>query len=278
MRQAGFNTITPEYLQTMGIPLFAGRSCSEQDTPSAPNAALVNRYLAQQLWPNDSPIGKTLLLDDTSTVTIVGVTGSTKQWSLAEPERPQIFTCYSQRPGIFATLVARTSVDPMTVANGVKSAIWSVDRDQPVWKLRSMDYLLDRAISPTRFVMWLMVGTAGLALLLALLGIYGVMSYNVTRQTREIGLRMALGAEPRDIVRLILGRGAWLTLLGLLFGLAGARWMAGFIATQLFGVTQTDVVTYATVAALLGVISLIACYIPARRAMRVNPIRALHAE
>ena len=175
-------------------------------------------------------------------------------------------------------LVARTSVDPMTIANGVKSAIWSVDRDQPVWKLRSMDYLLDRAISPTRFVMWLMVGTAGLALLLALLGIYGVMSYNVTRQTREIGLRMALGAEPRDIVRLILGRGAWLTLLGLLFGLAGARWMAGFIATQLFGVTHTDIVTYATVAALLGVISLIACYIPARRAMRVNPIKALHAE
>jgi putative ABC transport system permease protein len=278
MRQAFYNTITPDYLQTMGIPLFAGRTCGTQDTPAAPGAALVNRYLAQQMWPGETPLGKSLQLSDNSTVTVVGVTGSTKQGSLAEAERPQIYACYSQRPGIFATLVARTSVEPLSVANSVKEAIWAVDRDQPVWKLRTMDFLLDRAVSPARFVMWLMVGAAGLALLLALVGIYGVMSYNVSRQTREIGLRMALGAEPRDIVRLILGRGVWLTLLGLVIGLAGARWMASFIATMLFGVTATDVATYAGVALLLGLVSLLACYLPARRAMRVNPIKALHAE
>jgi putative ABC transport system permease protein len=278
MRQALFNTITPEYLQTMGIPLFEGRTCGPQDTSTSPPAAVVNRYLAQQMWPHDSPIGKALLLAGNQTLTVIGVSGSTKQWSLAEPERPQIYNCYSQQPGTFATLVARTSVDPLTVANAVKAAIWSVDRDQPVWKLRSMESLLNRAISPTQFVMWLMIGAAGLALLLALVGIYGVMSYNVSKQTREIGLRIALGAEPRDIMRLVLGRGTWLTLVGIVLGLAGARWMASLIATLLFGVTATDVATYVVVALLLAAVSMLACYLPARRAMRVNPIKALHAD
>jgi len=278
LRQALFNTITPEYFQTMGIPLFAGRTCGPQDTSEAPKAGIVNRFLAQQMWPNDSAIGKSLLLADNSTLTIVGVSGSTKQWSLAEAEQPQIYNCYSQQPGTFATLVVRTSIEPLTIANAVKAAVWSVDRDQPVWKVRTMEWLVDRAVSPTQFVMWLMIGAAGLALLLALVGIYGVMSYNVSRQTREIGVRIALGAEPRDIVRLVLGRGFWLTLIGILLGLVGARWMASLLGQMLFGVTSTDGVTYAAVALMLTIVSLLACYIPARRAMRVNPIKALHAE
>jgi putative ABC transport system permease protein len=278
MRLALYNVITPEYLQTMQIPLYEGRTCGPRDTATAPATAVVNRFLAQQMWPKENAIGKMLLMEDKTTVTIVGISGSTKQWSLAEPERPQIFTCYSQRPGTFATLVARTSVDPMSVANAVKAAIWSVDRDQPVWKLRTVEFLMDRAISPIRFTMYLMLGSAGIALLLALVGIYGVMSYNVSQQTREIGLRMALGAEPHDIVRLVLGRGVWLTLIGILLGLAGARWMASFIATMLYGVTSTDVTTYSSVAVLLALVAIVACYVPARRAMRVNPIKALHAE
>jgi putative ABC transport system permease protein len=278
MRQALYNTITADYLQTMGIPLFAGRTCGPQDTATAPAAAVVNRYLAQQMWPQQSAIGKTLLVQGNTTLTVIGVAGSTKQSSLAEPERPQINACYSQQPGTFATLVARTSVDPLTVANAVKAAIWSVDRDQPVWKLRTMEWLLNRAVAPTQFVMWLMIGAAALALLLALVGIYGVMSYNVSRQTREIGLRMALGADARDILRLVLGRGVWLTLIGLALGLAGARWMAGLLGTLLYGVTASDLTTYAIVAVLLGTVSMLACYLPARRAMRVNPIKALHAD
>ncbi len=278
LRQAMLNTITPEYFHTMGIPLFAGRTCGAQDTDTSPAVIIVNRYLAQQMWPNESPIGKQLVVADNTKLTVIGLSGSTKQWSLAEPERPQIYNCYSQQPDIFATLVVRTSVEPLTLTKAVQAAIWSVDKDQPMWKIRTADWLVDRAIAPAQFVMELMLGAAGLALLLALVGIYGVMSYNVNRQTREIGVRLALGAEPRDIVRLVLGRGFWLTVAGIVLGLAGARWMASLLGELLFGVTSTDVVTYAAVALLLAAVSLLACYIPARRAMRVNPITALHAE
>ena len=198
--------------------------------------------------------------------------------TLGEPVSPQIYYPIAQSPGIFTSIVARTEGDPMVLARALRAAIWTVDPEQPVWRLRSMDSILSRDVVTPRFTMLLTLTFALLALVLAAVGVYGVMSYAVVQRTREVGIRIALGARRVQVVRLVLGRGLRVVGIALVVGLAVALGLAPLIRTQLFAVTATDPVTFIAVPGLLAVVALVACYLPARRAARVDPMVALRTE
>jgi predicted lysophospholipase L1 biosynthesis ABC-type transport system permease subunit len=210
--------------------------------------------------------------------TIVGVVGDIRHHALDEPDRFQIYGAQAQQPHIFNTLAVRTEGDPMMLARSVSEAVWSVDADQPVWKVRTMESLLVRSFSLRRFVVRLMGAYSLLALLLAAVGIYGVMGYTVARRSREMGLRMALGADRRSIFRLVVGQGMRLVALGVALGLAGALGLARTLQSLLYGVTPHDPLTFTLVAALLAAVALAACALPARRATRADPLEALRCE
>ncbi|HEX8501472.1 MAG TPA: ABC transporter permease [Pyrinomonadaceae bacterium] len=273
------NAIDPNYLRTVGLPLLRGRNFTEQDAPGSPPVVLVNRLMAEQLWPGEDPLGKQLQFPEAKvTASVVGVVGDAKQFDIGEPQRPQVYTPYAQNPHIFGTLVVRSRVEPLGLAKSVKEAVWSVDPEQPVWKVRTVEYLLALNVADRRFVLWLMTCFAGLAVLLTALGIYGVVSYTVAQRTHEIGVRMALGAEARDVLRMVLGRGMRLALAGVGVGLAAAFAVTRLMSGLLYGVSAADPVTYAAVSLLLAAVALVACYIPARRATRVDPLVALRYE
>jgi putative ABC transport system permease protein len=210
--------------------------------------------------------------------TVVGVAGNVKQYTIGEPATAQLYQPKAQAGGIFSSVALRTSGDPMALADQLRNAIWTVDPDQPVWKIRSMQSLVERDVAPQQFTSILTTGFALLALLLAAVGVYGVMSYAVAQRTREMGIRMALGAYHSQVVRLVIGRGlrivAGATALGLGAALAGSR----LLRSQLFGVGATDMLTFVTVPAILGAVAMLACYLPARRASRVDPVIALRHE
>ncbi|HZS05559.1 MAG TPA: ABC transporter permease [Blastocatellia bacterium] len=273
------NRADPYTFRTLGIPLIKGRVITEQDGAESQRVAVINQAMAERFWPGDEPIGKAIKLPDGDmTATIVGVVGNIKHFSLDEPTAAQIYLSYAQNPHIFATLAVRTAGDPMALANSVKQAVWSVDQDQPVWKIRTLESLLDRSVSDRRFLMWLLACFSGVALALAAVGIYGVISYSVTQRTHEIGVRVALGARRGDIVRLVVGQGLLLALIGVCAGVAASFALTRFLATILFGVSPTDPLTFTLVAMLLAVVALAACYLPARRAMKVDPMIALRYE
>jgi putative ABC transport system permease protein len=277
--KANFNTAGVGYFETVGIPLIKGRTFNEQDQPDGPRVVVINQLMARKLWPDADPVGKQLHFTDMNvTATIVGVVGNAKQYELNEPAQAQIYDCYAQDPGIFGTLVVRTQVEPLSLAQAVKQAVWSVDRDQPVWKIRTVEYLMTVNVASQRFVLYLMLSFALLALLLTALGIYGVISYTVNLRTHEIGVRMALGASARDVLRLVLRQGLVLALLGIGVGLCGAFVVTRFLSKMLFGVGALDPLTFAAVAVVLLFVTLVACYIPARRATRVDPMIALRYE
>ena len=274
------NAIDPNYLRTVGLPLLRGRNFDERDTPETAPVVLVNRLMAEQLWPGEDPLGKQIqLLEAKVTASVVGVVGDAKQYDIGEPQRPQVYTPYAQNPHIFGTLAVRSrGVEPLGLARAVKEAVWSIDPEQPVWKVRTVEHLLNVNVADRRFVLWLMTCFAGLAVLLTALGIYGVVSYTVVQQTHEIGVRMALGAEGRDVLRMVLGRGMRLALAGVGAGLVAAFGVTRLMSGLLYGVSATDPATYAAVALLLALVALLACYIPARRATKVDPLVALRYE
>lgn len=276
---ADFNVADSHFFATMGIPLIAGRTFSESDQAGTPRAAVINRTMAEKFWPAGDPIGKQLeLLDEKKPATIVGVVGDIRQRNLHDPAPAQIYFAYPQNPDIFATLIVRTEGDPMAMANAVRQAIWSIDSDQPMWKVRSLESLVKRSMSDRRYLAFLLSIYSGLALLLAAVGIYGVLSYSVGRRGQEIGVRMALGAQPGDVLTLVLRQGMALVLIGAALGCLGAIGAARLISTLLFGVSTADPVTFAASAFLLTAVALAACYFPARRAMRVDPLEALRHE
>ncbi len=276
---AWFNSVSPEYFKTIGIPLRRGRDFTDQDTSDTPPVVIINQEMISRFYPTAEAIGKHIYFPDFDiTATIVGISGNAKQYDLDEKIQPQIYTSYSQNPGIFATLVARTGVEPLVLADAVKNAIWSIDKDQPVWKIRTVEYLVESNLAPKRFLMWLMGSFATLALLLTILGVYGVISHSVNQRTYDIGVRMALGAEHSAILGMVLKQGIVLTLTGLCLGLAGSWLLTRVMASLLFQVTPTDPITFAGVSILLLFVSLAAIYIPARRATHVDPIVALRYE
>ena len=274
-----FNTAMPNYFETIGIPLVRGRLFGSEDQAKTPPVVVINQTMARGFWPNQDPLGKQVkFLQDGSTATIVGVVGDAKHYFLEEEQRPQMYDAYSQDPGLFATVLIRTAGEPLSVTEAVRQAIWKVDADQPMWKIRTVEFLVNRSTADRRFLMVLMGIFASLALLLTIIGLYGVISYLVNQRTQEIGIRMALGAQVSDIMRLVLKQGMVLVLTGVALGLAAAWLLTRLMARLLYQVSATDPLTFAAIALLLVVVALLACYIPARRATKVDPLVALRYE
>lgn len=277
--QALFNTATPDYFATMGIPFVKGRLFNDGDRLDTPVVFVINQTMARRFWPGQDPIGKRIQIVGADTLgTVVGVVGDAKHEWLSEEQRPQIYNCYSQSPGFFATVVVRTNVEPMSISQAVREAVWKVDKDQPVWKVRTLESLLAYNVADKRFLMLLMGIFAGLALIITAIGLYGVVNYTVERRTHEIGIRMALGARSSDVLKLVVSQGMWLAVTGVVIGLIASFALTRFIQSLLFGVSATDILTFISVPALLAFVALLACYIPARRATKVDPLTALRAE
>jgi len=274
-----FNTAMPTYFETIGIPLLKGRLFGNQDQANTPPVVVINQTMARRFWPNEDPLGKQIkLAEDGSLVTVVGVVGDAKHYWLEEQQKPQMYDAYSQDPGIFATAVIRTTVEPLSLTEPVRQAVWKVDADQPMWKIRTVEFLVNRSTADRKFLMALMGIFASLALVLTIIGLYGVISYLVNQRTQEIGIRMALGAQMRDIMRMVLKQGMVLVLTGVALGLAAAWMLTRLMSRLLYQVSATDPLTFAAIALLLVTVALLACYIPARRATKVDPMVALRYE
>src|SRR5882724_4088221 len=274
---------TPGYLRAMEIPLLKGRSITEQDGIDSSKIALINRTMADQLWANEDPLGKRIKFPGSEKNpqpwrTIVGVVKDVSQYALDKKPPMQIYVPHEQFPTSFNTIVVRTETEPTAMINAVRREILAVDKDQAVFNVTTLLQLMGESILIRQFFMLLLLVFAALALTLAAVGIYGVMSYVASQRTHEIGIRMALGAQASDVLKLIIGNGMALALIGIAVGLAGAFALTRLMAGVLFGVSATDAVTFVTVSAGLVAIALVACYIPARRATKVDPLVALRYE
>jgi putative ABC transport system permease protein len=237
--------------------------------------------MARRHWPNENPIGRRVTMKDWGpplTGEIVGVVGDVKADGLDSSTRPMIYWPYPQFPGVFNALVIRAEGDPMNIVAAVKSRVWSVDREQPLSRIQPMEEVIAGSIAPRRFNMLLLGIFAALALMLAAVGIYGVISYTVAQRTREIGVRMALGARRADVIKLVVRQGMSLALAGIGAGLAASFALTRLMANLLFGVSPSDPLTFGVIASLLGSVALLACYLPARRATKVDPLVALRSE
>ncbi|HKW61530.1 MAG TPA: ABC transporter permease [Candidatus Acidoferrum sp.] len=270
-----------QYFSTMGIPLVAGRVFTEHDNASSARVVVINQTLARAFWPNENPLGQRITMKDWGpplTGEIIGVVGDVKTNGLDEPVGPMIYWPYHQFGLVFNSMVVRTEGDPLLMVSAVKDRIWSVDKDQPVSQIQTMDHILSQSLERRRLYFVLLGVFACVALLLAASGIYGVVSYSVTQRTREMGIRVALGAEHLDILRIIVLHAAKLALTGELLGILAALALTRLMTSLLFGLTAVDPLTFAGVALLLSAVAFVACYIPARRAMRVDPMVALRYE
>jgi predicted permease len=274
---AGENMISPGYFRTMQIPMVRGRDFTEGDDLRAPAVVIVNQTLARVAFGGEDPVGRSVGFPGMpiASATIVGVAGDAKHLSPTEPPQPQIYIPHYQAPLIFSSLVARTAGPPLSVARDVRKAIWSVDKDQPMWAASSLEQIVGRTFGQTTVLASLLSVFAALALALAALGVYGVVSYSVTERTHEIGIRLALGASGGRIRREIVSRGLSLTVVAIIVGLGAAVALGRAARSVLFDVTPADPATLAAASVLLIFVSLAACYIPARRASRVDPVVAL---
>jgi putative ABC transport system permease protein len=277
--QARFHLVTPDYFRTLRIPVLKGRDFTDRDDLQSPLVAVVNETFARRAWPGEEPLGQRITTPQTKgPVTIVGVVGDAKHYTATEPPMPQLYASHYQVPLIFSSLVARTTVDPMSVTNEIRRAVWSVDKDQPVWAIRTLEAQVEATRGSSRFLTTLLAAFAAVALLLATVGIYGVTSYGVAQRTREIGIRVALGASARRVVHEIVGRAMKLTLVAVIAGLLGAVAVAWLVEASLFGVKPADPLSLGAAAVVLGAASIVATYVPARRAARVDPVIALAEE
>jgi putative ABC transport system permease protein len=275
--------VTPSYLRTMAIPLMRGRPLAEQDTQNQPMAALINETMAEELWPGEDPLGKRIKFPGSERNpqpwrTIVGVVSDVKQYGLDKKEPMQIYLPEAQFPGSFMTLVVRTSADPKSMIAAIKNEILALDPDQAVYGILTMEQLLAESISLRQFSMMLLIIFASLALTLAAVGIYGVISYSVTQRTHEIGIRMALGASRRDILKLVINNGMTLALAGIAIGVGASLALTRLMASLLYGVSATDVTTFVSITVILLGVALVASFVPARRATKVDPMVALRYE
>jgi len=272
-------SVSPGYFRTLGVALVKGRDFSDRDKSDAPRAAIINNHLASIYFPNEDPIGKRITFDDReSWISIVGIIGDVKQLGLDSSAKAEVYFPYLQVAAPSMSLVVRTASNPLSLVTAVKSQIQMIDKDLPTDDAETMQQLLAESNSGRRFNMLLLSIFAIVALVLAIVGIYGVMSYTVTQRTHEIGIRVAIGAQSRDVFRMVIGQGMLLAMIGIACGLVGAFALTRLMATMLFGVAPTDPATFVGISALLTVVALAACYIPGRRAMKVDPLVALRYE
>ena len=276
-----FHTISPDYFRTMGIRLLEGRDFALADDENSPAVAIISQSMARKYWPDADPVGKRFQKGahgKVTMLTVVGVAADTKQYGPAAKTLTEFYLPYRQNPLQRFTLVLRTKSDPLAMQSAVRDQVQALDKSQPVYAVQTMEQIVDGSLSPRRTNTQLLAAFAAIALLLAAVGIYGVMAYFVTRRTNEIGVRVALGAQKRDILKLIVGKGTILTLAGAAIGVAVSFGVTRFLQSVLFGVSATDPLTFFVVPVLLCCVALTACYIPARRAMRVDPMVALRYE
>jgi predicted permease len=270
--------VTERYFRTMGIRLLRGREFDERDREGAPPVIIINETMARRYWPNEEPIGACINLGEGNRAEIVGVVNDVKSFGLEEKTHPDIYRPYAQAPFRLIAFAVRAGGDPLSLVAAVKNAIYAVDKDQPVFKVITMEKLAAESITLRRVSMLLVGGLSALALILATIGIYGVMSYTISQQRREIGLRLALGAQTSDVLKLVIGQGMKPALFGMIIGLFASFALTRLIKGLLFGVSATDSTTFIVVSILLGGVALVACWIPARRATKVDPMVALRCE
>ena len=273
--------VSDNYFRAMNIPVLRGRAFTDADAKDAPQVIIINDTLARRYFPNEDALGKRILIEDENNDPlppreIVGVVGSVRHNGLDEKEYPEYYEPFLQTPDPQVVLVVRSiGADPASLAPSVRGVVKEIDKDQVVWEMRTMRERVAQSVAPRRFTMVLLGGFAFVALTLASVGIFGVMNYTVTQRTNEIGIRLALGAQERDVLRLVVGQGMMIVLVGVVVGLLGAFAVTRLMASLLYEVSATDPLVFAGVAVLLAGVALAACLIPARRAMKVDPMIAL---
>jgi putative ABC transport system permease protein len=278
--QADYLSISPNYFEVMRIPLVRGRGFTERDAEGAPPVALINETMARRVFPGEDPLGKRLTIDYMErrvALEIVGVVADTKQM-VGQATSMQIYDCYLQRPWLSSSFVVRTAGDPAALAPSAQKAVREVDATRAASGVKTMEQLLSESVAQPRFYAQLLTAFAGVALLLAAVGVYGVMSYTVTQRTHEIGIRIALGARGGDVIRMVVRQGMALALGGVAVGLAAAFALTRVMSSLLYDVSATDATVFAGVSLLLSTVALLACLLPARRATRVDPMVALRCE
>jgi putative ABC transport system permease protein len=278
--EAEFHPVSPDYFSVLGIPLLKGRAFDERDSAGAVPVIIISESMVRRYFPDRDPIGRKIhiLANDQPPREIIGVAGETRHFGLDKETAEEMYVPYQQFAPFTGVLVARTTASPLHMVGLIKEQVWAIDNDQPVFRISTMEQILSESVAGQRFNTLLIAVFAGIALLLAGVGIYGVMSYSVSQSTQELGIRLALGAQRGDIIRLVVGKGLVLTLAGIGLGVAGAFALTRLLSSLLFEVSTTDPATFVVVSLLLTGIALLACYLPARRAMKVDPIVALRYE
>jgi predicted permease len=272
--------VSADFFRTLGTPLLRGRLFSIEDRPEAQRVAIINDAMARRSWPDRDPVGRRFRLGPRDSngpwYIVVGVVGDMRRQGPEREALPQIFESLAQNPPRTGDLLIRTaSDDPLTMAEALRAAVRRVEKNAPIYGVAPLEQRLGTYLMQRRFQTWLLTGFSFVALLMAAVGIYGLIQYSTATRTREIGLRLAVGAQAGDIFRMIIGEGLTLSLTGVALGLVGAWWLGRAGSSLLFGVTASDPLTFTTVSLLLTVVATAACYFPARRAMTVDPLVAL---
>ena len=280
--RAFYRVISPNYFRTMGIPFRRGNEFTDRDSAEMPGVAIINETATRKYWPGEDPIGRKIKRGRPESknpwVTIVGIAGSASQLSLREESQPEIYVPFLQNTTLNFSLVVRTASDPKTITGAIRKEVWATDKDLPVSNMKLMDELISNSTAQPRFYVILLTVFAALALILAAVGVYGVMAYSVTLRTRDIGIRMAVGAQPMDIFKHVIGHALMLASIGLVIGLVLAGTSTLVMKSLLFGISPADPLTLIVTALILLAVALLASYLPARKATKVDPMVALRYE